>query len=41
MKEKILRVPYQYKNNPDISQIPLEYQLEALKEIGFSNVDCY
>ncbi|MFZ5994663.1 MAG: class I SAM-dependent methyltransferase [Thermodesulfobacteriota bacterium] len=41
MKEKILRVPYQYKDNPDNIPDTLEYQLKALKEIGFSNVDCY
>ena len=41
LKEKIQRVPYQYKDNPDNLPDTLEYQMEALKEIGFSNVDCY
>lgn len=41
IKEKILRIPRQYKDNSDNIPDTLEYQMDALKEIGFSNVDCY
>lgn len=41
IKKKILRIPRQYKHNTDNIPDTLEYQIQALKEIGFSNVDCY
>lgn len=41
IKKKIMRIPGQYKDNPDNIPDSLESQMEALKEIGFSNVDCY
>ena len=36
-----LGVPEQYKGSPDEMPDTLESQLEALKNIGFTNVDCY
>jgi tRNA (cmo5U34)-methyltransferase len=40
-REKLLGIPDQYKANPDNIPDTLESQLEALKDIGFSNVDCF
>jgi tRNA (cmo5U34)-methyltransferase len=39
--EEIQAVPLRYKDNPDNIPDSLEYQMEALRDIGFSNVDCY
>ncbi len=39
--EKIQQVPLEYKRNPDNTPDTLEYQTEALKRSGFTNVDCY
>lgn len=40
-REKLLGIPGQYKENPDNIPDTLESQLEALKVLGFKNVDCY
>ena len=34
-------IPNQYKNNPDNHPSTLKEQLNALKLIGFKNIDCY
>lgn len=39
--DKIKMVPYKYKDNPDNVPDTLYDQMNALKEIGFSNIDCY
>ena len=40
-KESFQHIPQQYKNNPDNYPDKLETQLNVLKSIGFSQVDCY
>jgi tRNA (cmo5U34)-methyltransferase len=40
-KESFQHIPQQYKNNPDNYPEMLENQLNALKSVGFSQVDCY
>jgi len=40
-REQLLGIPEQYKGNPDNLPDPLESQLEALRDIGFRDVDCY
>jgi tRNA (cmo5U34)-methyltransferase len=40
-KESFQHIPQQYKNNPDNYPDKLENQLNVLKSIGFSQVDCY
>ena len=40
-KASSLTVPRRYKDNPDNIPDPLLPQLQALKKIGFRNVDCY
>ena len=40
-RENLLGIPEQYKGNPDNIPDTLESQLEALKDVGFSNVDCF
>jgi len=39
-REKFLEVPSQYKSNPDNIPDTLESQMDALKALGFINVDC-
>ncbi|BDZ69860.1 hypothetical protein [Methanobacterium petrolearium] len=34
-------LPLQYKNNPDNHPDNLQDQLDALKSVGFKQVDCY
>jgi tRNA (cmo5U34)-methyltransferase len=40
-KEALLKVPRKYKDNLDNTPDSLMKQLQALKTIGFENVDCY
>jgi tRNA (cmo5U34)-methyltransferase len=40
-REQLMGIPDQYKANPDNLPDTLESQLQVLKDIGFSNVDCY
>jgi tRNA (cmo5U34)-methyltransferase len=40
-EESFQYLPEKYKNNPDNHPDTLDEQLEALKIIGFKNVDCY
>jgi len=40
-REEILDTPEKYKGDPENMPDTLESQLEALKNVGFSNVDCY
>jgi tRNA (cmo5U34)-methyltransferase len=40
-KESFQHIPLQYKNNPDNYPERLENQLNALKSVGFNQVDCY
>jgi tRNA (cmo5U34)-methyltransferase len=40
-REKLLGIPGRYKENSDNIPDTLESQLEALKVLGFKNVDCY
>ena len=40
-KESFQHIPQQYKNNPDNYPERLENQLNALKSVGFNQVDCY
>ena len=40
-REDFLGVPEQYKSSPDEMPDTLESQQEALKDVGFRNVDCY
>jgi tRNA (cmo5U34)-methyltransferase len=41
VKVSFEHLPEQYKNNPDNHPDKLEEQLNALKDIGFQQVDCY
>ncbi len=41
VKENFAYLPEQYKNNPDNHPDKLSEQLDALKNIGFKQVDCY
>jgi tRNA (cmo5U34)-methyltransferase len=41
MREKLLEIPDQYKENPDNIPDTLGSQLQALEQIGFKEVDCY
>jgi len=40
-KESFQHIPLQYKNNPDNYTERLENQLNAMKSVGFNQVDCY
>jgi tRNA (cmo5U34)-methyltransferase len=40
-KGSFQHIPQQYKNNPDNYPEKLENQLNALKSVGFKQVDCY
>jgi tRNA (cmo5U34)-methyltransferase len=40
-KESFQHIPQQYKDNPDNYPERLENQLNALKSVGFNQVDCY
>ena len=40
-KPDLLPVPQQYKDNPDNFPDTLSSQMEALRTIGFKNVDCF
>ena len=40
-REQLLGIPDQYKGNQDNMPDTLDTQLEVLKDIGFSNVDCF
>jgi len=40
-REQLLGIPEQYKGNPDNIPDTLESQLQALKRIGFKEVDCF
>lgn len=39
--ERFDHIPEQYKNNPDNHPDTLDEQLDALKSVGFGQVDCY
>jgi len=39
--ERFDHIPEQYKNNPDNHPDTLDEQLDALKSVGFRQVDCY
>lgn len=39
--ENLLGIPDQYKGNPDNTPDTLSSQIDALKNIGYQNVDCY
>lgn len=41
MSKKLLEIPEQYKRNTDNMPDTLGSQLQALKQIGFKEVDCY
>jgi len=41
IRERVLPIPQQYKNNKDNTPDTLKSQMEALERIGFQNVDCY
>lgn len=41
LEESFQHIPVKYKNNPDNHPNSLGYQLDALKRIGFKNVDCH
>jgi tRNA (cmo5U34)-methyltransferase len=41
IKEKVKTITLRYKGNPDNIPDTLAYQMGALQEIGYSNVDCY
>ena len=41
LEESFGYLPIQYKNNPDNHPDTLEKQLDALKTIGFKNIDCH
>lgn len=41
IRERVLPIPQQYKNNKDNTPDTLKSQMEALEKIGFQNVDCY
>ena len=41
LEKSFKHLPLQYKNNPDNHPDSLESQLDALKRIGFKNVDCH
>jgi tRNA (cmo5U34)-methyltransferase len=41
IKEKVKNITLRYKGNPDNIPDTLAYQMGALQEIGYSNVDCY
>lgn len=41
MRQKLLGIPEQYKENQDNVPDTLGSQLQALEEIGFKEVDCY
>jgi tRNA (cmo5U34)-methyltransferase len=41
LEESYTGIPNQYKNNPDNFPDTLDYQLNALRECGFKNVDCF
>jgi tRNA (cmo5U34)-methyltransferase len=40
-REQLLGIPEQYRGNPDNIPDTLESQLQALKKIGFKEVDCF
>lgn len=40
-RDGLLGIPEQYKGNPDNIPDSLESQVEALEDVGFTNVDCY
>ncbi|MCI5166575.1 MAG: class I SAM-dependent methyltransferase [Candidatus Electrothrix sp. GM3_4] len=40
-REKLLKIPREYKENKDNVPDTLESQLDALNEVGFQDVDCY
>jgi tRNA (cmo5U34)-methyltransferase len=40
-REELIGIPEQYKGNQDNIPDTMESQLEALKKIGFRDVDCY
>lgn len=39
--ESLIGIPEQYKGNPDNTPDTLASQLDALKDIGYKNVDCF
>ncbi len=39
--ERFDHIPEQYKNNPDNHPDTIDEQLDALKSVGFGQVDCY
>jgi len=41
INDRMKMIPYSYKDNPDNVPDTLEDQINALKKIGFSNIDCY
>lgn len=41
INERFDHIPEQYKNNPDNHPDTLDEQLDALKSVGFGQVDCY
>jgi tRNA (cmo5U34)-methyltransferase len=41
MRARLLGIPEQYKGNPDNMPDTLGSQMDALKKIGFKEVDCY
>lgn len=41
VQESFEYLPEQYKNNPDNHPDTLNIQLNALKSVGFQQVDCY
>jgi len=40
-RKELLSITEQYKGNPDNTPDTLESQMEAMKKIGFKNVDCF
>lgn len=41
VKENFEKLPEKYKNNPDNHPDTLQVQLDALKSVGFQQVDCF